>query len=67
MPRHRRIRKRGAAIGGDRAAQRVLEGAAFYYFDHPKNKVNDWFVAEHRKRFGGPPDAGTSAALTSDA
>jgi branched-chain amino acid transport system substrate-binding protein len=34
-----------------------LEGAIYYYFGFPKNKVNDWLVAEHRKRFAGaPPD-----------
>jgi len=33
-----------------------LEGAAFYYYGHPKNPVNDWLVAEHQKRFNSPPD-----------
>ncbi len=28
-----------------------MEGATFYYYDLPKNPVNDWFVAEHQKRF----------------
>ncbi|TFW20178.1 ABC transporter permease [Massilia arenosa] len=32
------------------------EGTIFYYYDFPKNKMNDWFVAEHRKRFKSPPD-----------
>jgi branched-chain amino acid transport system substrate-binding protein len=33
------------------------EGAIYYYYGFPKNKVNDWLVAEHRKRFAGaPPD-----------
>jgi branched-chain amino acid transport system substrate-binding protein len=33
-----------------------LEGATYYYYDIPKNPVNDWLVAEHQKRFGAPPD-----------
>jgi len=34
-----------------------LEGAIYYYYGFPKNKVNDWMVAEYRKRYGGtPPD-----------
>jgi branched-chain amino acid transport system substrate-binding protein len=33
------------------------EGAIYYYYGFPKNKVNDWLVAEYRKRYGGlPPD-----------
>ena len=34
-----------------------LEGAAYYYYEIPKNAVNDWLVAENKKRFNGaPPD-----------
>lgn len=33
-----------------------MEGAAYYYYDIPKNAVNDWLVAEHKKRFNMPPD-----------
>ncbi len=33
-----------------------LEGAAYYYYDIPKNPINDWLVAEHQKRFNAPPD-----------
>jgi branched-chain amino acid transport system substrate-binding protein len=33
-----------------------LEGAAYYYYDIPKNPINDWLVAEHQKRYHAPPD-----------
>jgi branched-chain amino acid transport system substrate-binding protein len=34
-----------------------LEGAIYYYYAFPKNKMNDWMVTEYRKRYGGtPPD-----------
>src|SRR3954449_6140699 len=33
-----------------------MEGATYYYYDIPKNPVNDWLVAEHKKRFNEPPD-----------
>jgi branched-chain amino acid transport system substrate-binding protein len=33
-----------------------VEGAIYYYYGFPKNKMNDWLVAEHEKRFGQPPD-----------
>jgi branched-chain amino acid transport system substrate-binding protein len=44
-----------------------MEGATYYYYDIPKNPVNDWLVAEHQKRFHSPPDfftaGGFSAAM----
>ena len=44
-----------------------MEGAAYYYYDIPKNDINKWLVAEHQKRFNAPPDfftaGGMSAAL----
>ena len=43
-----------------------VEGAIYYYYAFPKNKVNDWLVAEHKKRYAGAPpdffDAGGMAA-----
>ena len=34
-----------------------LEGSAYYYYEIPKNPINDWLVAENKKRFNGaPPD-----------
>ncbi|HEV2559817.1 MAG TPA: substrate-binding domain-containing protein [Microvirga sp.] len=48
-----------------------MEGAIYYYHAFPKNPMNDWLVAEHRKRFNAPPDfftaggfAAASAVLT---
>ena len=44
------------------------EGALYYYYDFPKNAMNTWLVAEHKKRYGGtPPDffvAGGAAAAS---
>jgi len=42
-----------------------MEGAAYYYYESPKNKVNDWFVAEHKKRFNNtPPDFFTAGGMS---
>ena len=46
-----------------------MEGFTVYYHDLPKNKVNDWLVEEHKKRFNGEvPDlftpGGMSAAIS---
>lgn len=42
-----------------------MEGGIYYYYAFPKNPVNDWFVAEHRKRFGGaPPDFFTAGGMS---
>jgi branched-chain amino acid transport system substrate-binding protein len=40
-----------------------MEGATYYYYDIPKNPVNDWFVAEHQKRFKAPPDFFTAGGF----
>jgi branched-chain amino acid transport system substrate-binding protein len=44
-----------------------MEGSTYYYYDIPKNPVNDWLVSEHKKRFNAPPDfftcGGFSAAM----
>jgi len=40
------------------------EGAIYYYYGFPKNKMNEWLVAEHRKRFSGtPPDFFTAGGM----
>lgn len=33
-----------------------MQGAGFYYFESPDNKINDWFVKEHFKRYDAAPD-----------
>jgi branched-chain amino acid transport system substrate-binding protein len=42
-------------------------GGAYYYYELPKNPVNDWLVKEHMARFKEPPDfftcGGFSAAM----
>jgi branched-chain amino acid transport system substrate-binding protein len=40
-----------------------MEGAIYYYYDIPKNPVNDWLVAEHQKRFNAPPDFFTAGGM----
>ncbi|MFD1696264.1 substrate-binding domain-containing protein [Roseibium aestuarii] len=41
-----------------------MEGATYYYYDIPKNPVNDWLVSEHQKRFGTPPDFFTAGGMS---
>ena len=33
-----------------------MKGSIYYYYENPKNEVNDWLVKEHFKRFNEPPD-----------
>jgi branched-chain amino acid transport system substrate-binding protein len=43
-----------------------MEGATYYFYDIPKNPVNDWLVAEHMKRNNGaPPDFFTAGGFAS--
>ena len=39
-------------------------GTIYYYYDFPKNKMNDWLVAEHTKRFKAPPDFFTAGGFS---
>jgi branched-chain amino acid transport system substrate-binding protein len=41
-----------------------MEGATYYYYTHPKNKVNAWLVAEHEKRYKSPPDFFTAGGMS---
>ena len=38
-------------------------GTIYYYYAFPKNKMNDWLVAEHTKRFKSPPDMFTAGGF----
>jgi branched-chain amino acid transport system substrate-binding protein len=40
-----------------------MEGATYYYYDIQKNPVNDWLVAEHKKRHNSPPDFFTAGGM----
>lgn len=40
------------------------QGTIYYYYDFPKNKMNEWLVAEHLKRFKAPPDFFTAGGFS---
>jgi len=40
-----------------------MEGATYYYFGIPKNKVNEWLVIEHYKKYQSPPDFFTAGGM----
>ncbi|MBP6896258.1 MULTISPECIES: substrate-binding domain-containing protein [Pseudacidovorax] len=44
-----------------------ITGGTFYYYDFPKNPMNDWLVAEHRKRYQTPPDLFTAGGFVTAA
>jgi len=33
-----------------------MKGSIYYYYEIPKNEMNDWLVKEHMKRYNAPPD-----------
>jgi branched-chain amino acid transport system substrate-binding protein len=39
------------------------EGTIYYYYNFPKNPMNDWLVAEHTKRYKTPPDMFTAGGM----
>lgn len=39
------------------------EGTIHYYYEFPKNPMNDWLVAQHMKRFTTPPDMFTAGGM----
>jgi branched-chain amino acid transport system substrate-binding protein len=39
------------------------QGTVYYYYAFPKNRMNDWLVAEHVKRFKAPPDMFTAGGF----
>jgi len=40
-----------------------MQGATYYYYEIPKNPVNDWLVTEHFARFDSPPDFFTAGGM----
>ncbi|MES0871042.1 substrate-binding domain-containing protein [Pseudovibrio sp. SCP19] len=40
-----------------------MEGATYYYYEIPKNPVNDWLVKEHQARYSSPPDFFTAGGM----
>ncbi|NTV74759.1 MAG: ABC transporter substrate-binding protein, partial [Holophaga sp.] len=40
-----------------------MEGAAYYYYEIPKNPINKWLVDEHMKQFKTPPDFFTAGGM----
>ncbi len=40
-----------------------MEGATYYYYGIPKNRVNTWLVTQHEKRFHQPPDFFTADGM----
>lgn len=40
-----------------------MEGATYYYYGDAKNKINDWLVKAHEKKFGTPPDFFTAGGM----
>ncbi|MBL8346874.1 MAG: substrate-binding domain-containing protein [Rubrivivax sp.] len=41
-----------------------MEGALYYYFGIPKNKANEWLVANHYSKFKTPPDFFTAGGMS---
>ncbi len=39
------------------------QGTIYYYYGFPRNKMNDWLVAEHTRRFKAPPDMFTAGGF----
>ncbi len=42
-----------------------MVGATYYYYECPKNPVNDWLVKVHMERFSEPPDFFTCGGFAS--
>lgn len=56
----------GGTVYAFQAGAKALVGSqsgTHYYYQCPKNAVNDWLVAEHQKRFNSPPDFFTATGM----
>ena len=40
-----------------------MEGSIYYYYEAPKNEINDWLVKAHQEKFGSPPDFFTAGGM----
>lgn len=40
-----------------------MEGFGIYYYDLPKNSINDWLVEQHQKKYNEPPDLFTAGGM----
>jgi len=40
-----------------------MEGAIYYYYEAPKNEINDWLVEKHQEKYGSPPDFFTAGGM----
>jgi len=45
------------------AGTQGTQGTIYYYYAFPKNKMNDWLMAEHTRRFKAPPDMFTAGGF----
>lgn len=57
MTDHENIVALGNAIAG-------MVCSSKYYYEFPKNPVNDWLVARHQERYGEPPDIFTESGFS---
>ncbi len=57
MTDHENIVAAGDAIAGMLCASK-------YYYEFPKNPVNDWLVTRHQERFNEPPDIFTESGFS---
>ncbi len=40
-----------------------MEGFTVYYYDLPKNPVNDWLITKHKEKYNEPPDLFTAGGM----
>lgn len=40
-----------------------MEGFTVYYYDLPKNTVNDWLITKHKEKYNEPPDLFTAGGM----
>ncbi len=40
-----------------------MEGLGIYYYELPKNSINDWLVQQHKSKYNEPPDLFTAGGM----